>query len=196
MADDLQDYLEKQGIIITTLKRIIINFKKLPKANITLTKTRTRLADLQKYWEKILDLHAKISRATKAEDRKKLPYFLQDEFLAAEDAYTEAANYLQEAITSFVAPESPAGNMPTDPMVDDEPQSSAVTLQRIPIPPFWGEFSEWPRFRHLFHSLSHSNKALTNIAKFHYLISIISATGAAAATLDGFDVFPENYDDA
>jgi hypothetical protein len=157
-----------------------------------LRKTRTHLADLQKYWEKILDLHAKISHAAKAEDRKKLPYFLQDEFLAAEDAYTEAADYLQEVITNFVAPESPAG--PTDPTFDDEPQSSAVTLQRIPIPTFSGEFSEWHTFRHLFHSLVHSNKALTKITKFHYLIS--SVTGAAAAILDGLNVFPENYDDA
>jgi hypothetical protein len=74
MADDLQDFLEKQSVIIDTLKRVLINFKKLPKTNVTLTKTRTHLADLQKYW-KILDLHAKISRAAKAEDRKKLPSF-------------------------------------------------------------------------------------------------------------------------
>jgi hypothetical protein len=40
MADDLQDFLEKQGIVIDTLKHVIINCKKLPKANVTLTKTR------------------------------------------------------------------------------------------------------------------------------------------------------------
>jgi hypothetical protein len=101
MADDLQDFLEKQGVIIDTLKCVIINFKKLPKTNVTLTKMRTRLADLQKYWEKILDLHAKISRAAKAEDRKKLHYFLQNEFLAAEDAYYEATDYLYDAMDKF-----------------------------------------------------------------------------------------------
>jgi len=194
MADDLQDFLEKQGVIIDTLKRVLINFKKLPKTNVTLTTARTRLANLQKYWEKILDLHAKINRAAKAEDRKKLPYFLQDEFLAAEDAYTEAVDYLQEVITNFVAPESPAGNTPADPTVDDEIQSSSTTLQRIPIPTFTGKFTEWPRFRHLFHSLVHSNKALTKIAKFHYLIS--SVAGPAATPLDGLNVSPENYDAA
>jgi len=95
------------------IKRVIINYKKLSKANVTLTKARSRLADLQKYWEKVQSLHARINRAT-AEDRKKLPYFLQDEFLAAEDAYNEAADYLQEAISSFVKPEGPVCDPSTD----------------------------------------------------------------------------------
>jgi hypothetical protein len=60
-------------------------------------------------------------RAATAEDRKKLSYFLQDEFLAAGDAYNEAADYLQEAISSFVTPENSAGNTPTDPTHGDEP---------------------------------------------------------------------------
>jgi hypothetical protein len=94
----------------------------------------------------------------------------------------------------LVAPDSPAGNTLTDPTVDDEPQSSTVTLQRIPIPTFSGELFEWQRFRHLFHSLVHSNKTMTKIAKFHYLIS--SVTGAAATTLDELDISPENYNDA
>jgi hypothetical protein len=92
---------------------------------------------------------------------------------------------------ALVTPSSPASHSSPDP-VDDETQSSAATLQRNPIPTFTGEFTEWPRFRHLFHSLVHSNKALTKIAKFHYLIS--SVAGAASTTLDGFNVSPENYD--
>jgi len=188
MAEDLRDFLEKQGIAIVAIKRVIINYKKLSKANVTLTKTRSHLADLQKYWEKVQSLHAKIKRAATTEDRKKLPYFLQDEFLAAE----EAANYLQEAISSFVTPVSPAGNTPTDPTVGDEPQLSTLTLQRILIPTFSGKLSEWQKFRHTFHSLVHMNK-MTKMAKFHYLMS--SVIGAAAATLHGLNVSPENYND-
>ncbi|KAH0947134.1 hypothetical protein HN011_005606 [Eciton burchellii] len=193
MADDLHGFLEEQNTTIHAIKRIIPNYKKLSKVNITLPRTKARLADLQKLWEKAHRLH-RISRAATTEETKKLPYFLQDEFLAAEDDYNEVADYLQDVISNFVTPESPAGNTPTDPMVDDEPQLSTVTLQRIPIPTFSGEFSEWHRFRHLFQSLVHSNKTMTKIVKFHYLIS--SVTGAAATTLDGLDVFPENYDDA
>jgi hypothetical protein len=62
------------------------------------------------------------------EERKKLSYFLQDEFLAAEDDYNEAADYLQNAIDSFVITESSVGNSSTDPTVGDGPQSSTLTL--------------------------------------------------------------------
>ncbi|KAH0946950.1 hypothetical protein HN011_001230, partial [Eciton burchellii] len=105
----------------------------------------------------------RISRAVTTEERKKLPYFLQDEFLAAEDDYNEAADYLQDAIDSSVTSESPAGNMPTDPTVEDELQSSTLTLQRIPILTFSGKLSEWQKFRHTFHSLVHSNKTMIKI---------------------------------
>jgi DNA-binding transcriptional MerR regulator len=114
MAEDLCDFLQKQGISIDAIKRVIINYKKLSKANVTLTKTRSRLADLQKYWEKLQSFHARIRRAATAEDRKKLPYFLQDEFLAAKDAYNRAADYLQEAIANFVMPEISIYDLNTD----------------------------------------------------------------------------------
>jgi hypothetical protein len=126
-----------------------------------------------------------------AKDRKKLTYFTQEEYHAAEDAYNKASDHLQEVIEALVTPSNSASHSSTD-LVDDETQSSAVTLQRIPIPTFSGEFAEWSRFRHLFHSLVYSNKALTKIAKFHYLIS--SVAEAAAATLDRLNVSPENYD--
>jgi len=129
MAEDLRDLLEKQGIAI---KRVIINYKKLSKANVTLTKTKSRLADLQKYWEKLQCLHAKIRRAATAEDRKKLPYFLQDEFLAAKDAYNKAADYLQEAIANFVMPDSSIYDLNTDSVANFVmPDSSDATLVLI-----------------------------------------------------------------
>jgi Tol biopolymer transport system component len=108
MAEDLYDFLEEQNTTINAIKRVITNYKKLSKVNITLSKTKSRLADLEKYWEKVQRLHARIKRAATAEDRKKLPYFLQDEFFDAEDAYIEAAAYLHEAISSLAAPKSPS----------------------------------------------------------------------------------------
>jgi len=44
MAEDLNSFLENQNIVINVIKRLIINYKKLP--NVILTKTRSRLADL------------------------------------------------------------------------------------------------------------------------------------------------------
>jgi len=164
MAEDLFDCLENQNIAIDAIKRVIINYKKLSKS---------RLADLQKHWKKIWSLHARINRTATAEDGKKLPYFLQDEFLAAEDAYNEAADYLQEAICRSVIPKSPACDPSTDTRCCDGTKSSSLTLSRISLLIFSGKLSEWQKFRHTFQSLVHSNKTMTDIAKFHYLTSSV-----------------------
>jgi len=96
------------------IKRILINYKKLAKANITLVKTKSRLAELQALWKEVRYRHNDITFVATAEDRKKLHYFLQDEFLAAEDAYYEATDYLHDAMDSFVKPEGPV----CDPKID------------------------------------------------------------------------------
>jgi hypothetical protein len=48
MDEDLHKVISAQANVIGRIKRVIVNYKKLPKANVTLTKTRTRLADLEK----------------------------------------------------------------------------------------------------------------------------------------------------
>jgi benzoyl-CoA reductase/2-hydroxyglutaryl-CoA dehydratase subunit BcrC/BadD/HgdB len=76
---------------------VIINYKKLPKASVTkLQKTRSRLADLEELWKEIRHLHGRITLAITTEDRKKLFYFIQDEFLAAKDTYNEAADFRKQ----------------------------------------------------------------------------------------------------
>jgi len=192
MDEDLHKVISAQANVIGRIKRVIVNYKKLPKANVTLTKTRTRLADLEKCWEK--QLHDSITFAATDEDRNELSYILQREFLAAEEAYIEAADYLQEAINSFVVPGSPACDPSTDSTCCDGTRSSSLTLPRIPRPIFSGKISEWQKFRHTFQSLVLSDKTMTNIAKFHYLRS--SVIGDAAVTLDRFDVTPDSYNDA
>jgi hypothetical protein len=64
--------------------------------------------------------------AATAEDRKKLSYFLQNKFLAA-DVYNEAADYLQEAISSFVKSEDPV----CDPSIDSTFHDFAGTLDTV-----------------------------------------------------------------
>jgi len=73
-------------------------------------------------------------------------------------------------------------------------KSSSLILPRIPLPTFSDKFSEWQTFRHTFQSLVHSNKAMTTIAKFHYLKS--SVIGDAALILDRFEISPDSYNDA
>jgi len=148
MTDNLRKLILEQTNATIDIKRILINYKKLSKANISLAKTKLRLAKLQALWKEVRYRHNDIFVAT-ADDRKKLSYFTQEKYYAAKDAYNQASDHLQEAIEALT-PSNSANHPSADP-VDDEPQSSAVTLQRIPIPTFSGEFSERPRaFRHFF----------------------------------------------
>lgn len=57
-----------------------------------------RLADLRTHWAKVQELHGKISLLVIVKNRKTLPYFLNDEFFATEDAYNDAADILREAV--------------------------------------------------------------------------------------------------
>jgi len=98
MAEDLRNFLVNQTTTMNLIKRVLINYKKLPKVNVMLQKTRARLSDLKTLWKEARHLHGRITLAATAEDKKKLSYFLQDEFFVAEDAYNEAADHLQEAV--------------------------------------------------------------------------------------------------
>ncbi|KAH0951364.1 hypothetical protein HN011_005922 [Eciton burchellii] len=157
MTDSLRKLILEQINATSDIKRILINYKKLAKANITLAKTKSRLAELRRC-EKMFDTAIMISFLWQQRriGRSCLTSLKKN---TTQDAYNQASDHLQEAIEVLVTPSNSASYSNTDP-VDDEPQSSAVTLQRIPIPTFSGEFAEWPRFRHLFHSLVHSNTAL------------------------------------
>jgi hypothetical protein len=47
MMDSLRKLMLEQANATSDIKRILINYKKLAKANITLAKTKSRLAELQ-----------------------------------------------------------------------------------------------------------------------------------------------------
>jgi len=108
MLEDLRRLLVDQTVALRLIKRVIINYEKLPKASVTLDETRTRLTDLKTLWEKARRLHASIILAATAEERKTLPYFVREEFFAVEDAYNDAADLLCDAISNFVKPDNAA----------------------------------------------------------------------------------------
>ncbi|XP_046145799.1 uncharacterized protein LOC123989166, partial [Osmia bicornis bicornis] len=77
MAERVEGLLIQQITSIAAIQRVIVNYKKLPKAQVTLAKS------------------------TKAEDQKSISYFKDNTFLEAEDAYFEAADFLSEAIAQL-----------------------------------------------------------------------------------------------
>ncbi|RLU21152.1 hypothetical protein DMN91_005525 [Ooceraea biroi] len=57
MSTDLSILMVEQTNTIALLKRVLINFKKLPKANVTVARTQGRLSDLKELWTKVQTLN-------------------------------------------------------------------------------------------------------------------------------------------
>jgi hypothetical protein len=85
MSEDLRKFLADQATTINLIKQSSLIISKV---SVTLQKTRRCLFDLKTLRQKIQYLHSRITIVTTAKDRKKLSYFLQDYFFAAEDAMT------------------------------------------------------------------------------------------------------------
>ncbi|KAH0944532.1 hypothetical protein HN011_003265, partial [Eciton burchellii] len=72
MTDSLHKHILGQANATIDIKRILINYKKLSKANISLAKTKSRLAELQALWKEVRYRHNDITFVAIAEDQKKL----------------------------------------------------------------------------------------------------------------------------
>ncbi|KMQ83486.1 hypothetical protein RF55_19919 [Lasius niger] len=59
MIDNLKDLLIEQSAIIASIKRVLANFKKIGKANITQYKAKKRLDNLKALWEKCQRQHVR-----------------------------------------------------------------------------------------------------------------------------------------
>ncbi|KMQ86488.1 hypothetical protein RF55_14513 [Lasius niger] len=139
MSTDLRNLLIEQSITTTSIGRVLINFKKLPKANLTLSKTRGRLSNLEALWTRCQDLHVKILQTATAEEQRSASYFLEEDFLAAKDAYLEAADHINDTLGKLTKVET-------------------VSSEK-----------EWENFRGIFESLVATNDSLSNTQKLHYL---------------------------
>ncbi|XP_011858429.1 PREDICTED: uncharacterized protein LOC105555986 [Vollenhovia emeryi] len=178
MSSDLESLLVSQTHSIDQLTRALVNFKKLPKAQITLPKTKGRLTNLEALWEKIQAFHIQLLQTATAEEKKTTPYFKQEGFLAAEEAYFDAADHLHETIgkLSSDAPSAPyRGN---ESSYRDAHTSFSLHLPRISLPDFSGDFTQWENFRGIFLSLVDKHESLTKTQKLHYLKASLSGEAA------------------
>jgi len=70
----------------------IINYKKLSKANVTYYATK-RLDNLKTQWGKARRLRIDIEIEATEENRKTLPYFIQDHYSKAEEVYEGSGGF-------------------------------------------------------------------------------------------------------
>ncbi|XP_024875075.1 uncharacterized protein LOC112456632 [Temnothorax curvispinosus] len=193
MSRDLTNLLIAQGEAIATLKRSLINFKKLPKAQVTLLKTKGRLTNLEGLWKEVQALHVQILQTATAEE-KSTPYFQQEEFLAAEEAYFDAADHLHEVIGKLGNDAPSASDRGNESSYRDAPFGMSMHLLRISLPNFSGAFPEWEYFREIFEFLVDKNESLTKTQKLHYLKASLS--GEASLLINNLKVSDANYEAA
>lgn len=194
MSKESRAVLIEQNATINSIQRVLINFKKLTKAQITLYKTKGRLSNLETLWKRCQNLHVQLLQMVTPEEEKSLPYLANQEFLNAEETYHEAADHLNDVIGRF-----DDGNSGTLPKVNeslsrDTTAGISLHLPRIALPTFTGQFTEWENFRGIFESLVANNASLSPTQKLHYLKS--SVTGEAALLINNIHVSDANYEAA
>ncbi|KAH0949510.1 hypothetical protein HN011_008198, partial [Eciton burchellii] len=77
MAENLRKLILEQANATSDMKKILINYKKLAKANITLVKTNARLAELQALWKEIRYRHNDITFVERRKIRRSCPTSLK-----------------------------------------------------------------------------------------------------------------------
>ncbi|XP_045772935.1 uncharacterized protein LOC123872601 [Maniola jurtina] len=164
-----------------------INLKKCPKERLTKGYLESRIKSINEYWQTFKQAHQDLIRCTTREQRGNLPYFVNEEFYVQEDVYLYLQGYLKDLL------ELKTSSSNRSPSVNDTSTSSHVLarLPKIQLPTFDGKYEEWPTFQDLFVSLVHTDAALTNVQKLHYLKT--SITGEAAALLKFIEITDDNY---
>ena len=69
-----------------------------------------------------------------------------------------------------------------------------LKFDRIELPTFSGDLTEWNSFREIFTLLVHNNNQISNLLKFHQLRSHLK--GVAYETIRGYQLSETNYNAA
>lgn len=141
MPDKVDSAIAEQIIAIDLLQKILINYKKLPKANVNLPRTRGRKEQLDTLWNDCRRLHARIVVLVNPEDKDSKQYFVKDEFGRAAAIYEESSDYLNEALDKFNVIESQELDRNNSFVSRDPAAVGSLQLPRISLPKFKGEYT-------------------------------------------------------
>lgn len=100
-------------------------------------------------------------------------YFVQNYFLACEDCYNEAADYIAKVLADHEMP--PAANVSG---LSDSFRLSSH-LPKINLSTFDGSFDKWENFHNKFTSMIRSGTSLSNLECMHYLCSYVKEDASA-----------------
>lgn len=172
-----------------TLKKTQINLKKSPKARLASKNyIEARIKCVEDYWSEYKQAYGEIMRIVPKEKREKIPYIINEEFFEHEELYLSLMTDLKDLLVS--QPVKVSGSS----CISSDIQQTRVVLPKIQLPTYSGQYEEWLSFHDLFNTLVHSNAALSNVQKLHYLKTSLS--GEAASILKHIQVTDTNYEQA
>lgn len=141
MTDLFKCLLIEQSETIASISHSL-NFKKLSKPNQTQSKIKGRLEALKELWNSCRALHVRILQVTTPDEQRTNPYFIGEQYLVAEEAYHDAADYMNDALDRFVKELTHNIDRSTDSSYRDSFSSESLQLPRISLPKFSGKFIE------------------------------------------------------
>ncbi|XP_029176084.1 uncharacterized protein LOC114944355 [Nylanderia fulva] len=190
MTESIDFLLTEQSFTIDAINRSLVNVKKLSKAQTTVIKLESRLKKLHDQWSSCKAIHVRILHAVTPKEKSELPYFVKEEFYAAEETYDVTVDLINEAIKKL-SPTPPTHGTSDRSSIFDSDTRRPIHLPRISLPKFSGKFTEWENFKGIFESLVTNNDCLSNTEKLHYLKT--SVTGDAARLIANIRIADENY---
>lgn len=128
--------------------------------------------------------------------QSKLEYY-DNSFFGKRDTFEDEFGFVESTILDLIRElnnETKLANVPSkdDLSSDNLHTSVSLKLPEIQLPKFDGSELGWLDFRGIYLDLIHSNNNLSNIAKYHYLVSCIR-DGKAYKFVQSLSISNENY---
>ncbi|XP_071629507.1 uncharacterized protein [Temnothorax longispinosus] len=184
----LIDDLREQQRLMTNL---LTNLRKMGKGKFTTSTLNTRLTNLNIMWTKCQDIHTEIRRLSTTEQKKSLPYFTKNEISEVETTYYEVSDYIVDVLNPRPSAMNANSTAIGHSLLHDGTQNSFMSLPKIPMPIFSGNYNDWISFRDLFTSLVINDERLHDVHRMYYLKS--SVTGEASSLLKSAQVTDADF---
>lgn len=187
----MNDFVRQLEDLFDLITKAQTNYKKCSKVRKTKGYLQARVQCIDDYWTTFRQTHMELLKVTTKEDRSTLPYFVTDVHSECEDLYTclkaDMMDYLQQLEQQIQPTQPSSSNVPSTKSCSNP----EVKLPRINLPSFGGAYDEWQSFEDTFTSLIHTNNALNDVQKLHYLKSCV--VGEAKNTIKHFQITEKNY---
>lgn len=164
-----------------------------------ISKLQLRLKMLKDTYVRYHDAHMEVIEQINDEDVDGIR--VQDEAAeAADETYIEAAAAISIRISELSQPDDGDndGNGQSDNGADNRRvplrRHNDFQLERIKVPIFSGEQSDWSEWKAIYESLVHHNEDIDKTEKFQHLKRVVS--GSAEGILKGWYAVGDHYDDA